>query len=60
MDMFDFPLAEWERGAINFLDPQFFQADTAPDDINNGVNCPDLVEMDLLNGQAVGFGFCLG
>ena len=40
-------------------DPQVVQTDRSSHDIYNGIHRSDLVEMDLIHRDIVGFGFCL-
>src|SRR5256885_12121569 len=49
--------ADVQRRAYPFVDAQSFRANRGADNIHNGVNRADFVEMDLLDVSVVNLGF---
>src|ERR1019366_9355285 len=45
--------ADVDRGTMDFADVQEIERDTCADDIGNRVDCPDFMEVDLLDGHSV-------
>ena len=53
-------LADGDRAAHDALDVERFQRSTGADDVDDGIDRPDLMELDVVSRGAVHFSFHLG